>query len=54
MGVKVVGLYAPTDPRRNGPYARIDSTIDHYHSNQRSMDTIGVEEVLAKLEEVLG
>lgn len=54
MGVKVVGLYAPTDPRRNGPYGRIDSTIDHYRSDQRTMDTIGVEEVLAKLEEVLG
>jgi heptosyltransferase I len=54
MGVKVIGLYAPTDPRRNGPYGQIDSTIDHYRSDQRAMDTIGVEEVLAKLEEVLG
>lgn len=54
MGVRVVGLYAPTDPRRNGPYGRIDSTIDHYRSDQRTMQTIRVEEVLAKLEEVLG
>lgn len=54
MGVKVVGLYAPTDPRRNGPYGRIDSTIDHYRSGQRAMETIRVEEVLTKLEEVLG
>lgn len=54
MGVRVVGLYAPTDPGRNGPYGRIDSTIDHYRSDQRTMDTIGVEEVLAKLEEVPG
>lgn len=54
LGTKVIGLYAPTDPRRNGPYAQIDSTIDHYRSGQHGMDSIRPGEVLARLEEVLG
>lgn len=54
MGRRVVGLYAPTDPRRNGPYGQIDSTIDHYRSGQHEMSSIRPEEVLARLEEVLG
>jgi heptosyltransferase I len=54
MGRKVVGLHAPTDPRRNGPYGQIDSTIDHYRSGQHQMDSIRTDEVLARLEEVLG
>ncbi|MGZ8867242.1 MAG: lipopolysaccharide heptosyltransferase I [Thermoanaerobaculia bacterium] len=54
MGTKVIGLYAPTDPRRNGPYAQIDSTIDHYRSGQHGMDSIRPDEVLGRLEEVLG
>jgi heptosyltransferase I len=54
MGTKVIGLYAPTDPRRNGPYGQIDSTIDHYGSGQHGMDSIRPHEVLGRLEEVLG
>lgn len=54
MGTKVIGLYAPTDPRRNGPYGQVDSTIDHYRSGQHGMDSIRPGEVLGRLEEVLG
>lgn len=54
LGTRVVGLYGPTDPRRNGPYGQIASTVDHYLSAQRSMSSIGAAEVIARLEEVLG
>ena len=52
LGVPVVGLYGPTDPVRNGPWGRSDSTIDHFRSG-RSMDTIAADEVISRLEGVL-
>ncbi|HEU4523293.1 MAG TPA: lipopolysaccharide heptosyltransferase I [Thermoanaerobaculia bacterium] len=54
MGAKVVGLYGPTDPARNGPYGQIASTVDHYRGGDRTMESIGVEEVIARMEERLG
>ncbi|HEX6178908.1 MAG TPA: lipopolysaccharide heptosyltransferase I [Thermoanaerobaculia bacterium] len=54
LGVPVVGLYGPTDPRRNGPYGQIASTVDHYRSGERTMSSIGTAEVIARMEEVLG
>ncbi|MEO6487307.1 MAG: glycosyltransferase family 9 protein [Thermoanaerobaculia bacterium] len=53
LGTKVIGLYGPTDPRRNGPYGQIDSTIDHYRSS-RSMHTIEAGQVMRKIDEVMG
>ena len=54
LGTRVVGLYGPTDPKRNGPYGQIASTIDHYRSGERTMSSIGAAEVIARMEEVLG
>jgi ADP-heptose:LPS heptosyltransferase len=28
LGTRVIGLYGPTDPRRNGPYGQIDNCVD--------------------------
>lgn len=53
LGTKVVGLYGPTDPRRNGPYGQIASTVDHFRSS-RSMESIEVGEVMKKIGEVIG
>lgn len=53
LGTRVVGLYGPTDPRRNGPYGQLDSCIDHYRTT-RTMESISVDDVMRKLEEVLG
>jgi heptosyltransferase-1 len=54
LGTRVVGLYGPTDPRRNGPYGQIASTVDHYRSGERTMSSIGAAEVIERMEEVLG
>ncbi|HUP50602.1 MAG TPA: lipopolysaccharide heptosyltransferase I [Thermoanaerobaculia bacterium] len=54
MGTKAVGLYGPTDPLRNGPYGQIASTVNHFRGRGRSMESIGVDEVIARMEEVLG
>ncbi|HET7712439.1 MAG TPA: glycosyltransferase family 9 protein [Thermoanaerobaculia bacterium] len=52
LGAKCVGLYGPTDPRRNGPYGQLASTIDHFRTS-RSMQTIEAPEVMMKIDEVL-
>lgn len=52
LGTLVVGLYGPTDPRRNGPYGQIASCIDEF-SRTKSMRAIGVDEVMKKIDEVL-
>jgi lipopolysaccharide heptosyltransferase I len=54
LGTKVVGLYGPTDPRRNGPYGQIASTVDHFHAAGRGMESIGTAEVIERMEERLG
>ena len=52
LGTKVVGLYGPTDPRRNGPYHQPQHVIDRFRST-KSMESISVEEVMKTLERVL-
>jgi heptosyltransferase I len=52
LGTPVVGLYGPTDPRRNGPYGQIDSCINHFDST-RLMASIPASEVIARVEEVM-
>jgi heptosyltransferase I len=51
LGTKVIGLYGPTDPRRNGPYGQLDRVIDHFRTT-KLMDSISVEEVMKRLERV--
>jgi len=52
LGTKVVGLYGPTDPRRNGPYGQLSRVIDRFPTT-KSMESISVEEVVKTLERVL-
>jgi heptosyltransferase I len=52
LGTPVIGLYGPTDPRRNGPHGQIDSCINHFDST-RLMASIPASEVIARVEEVM-
>ena len=52
LGTRVVGLYGPTDPRRNGPYGQLSHVIDRFPST-KSMESISVEEVMNTVERVL-
>jgi heptosyltransferase-1 len=49
LGTRVVGLYGPTDPRRNGPYGLLSRTI----RGSGSMDSITATEVANRIDEVL-
>ena len=51
LGTKVIGLYGPTDPRRNGPYGQLDHCIDRFRTT-KWMETITVEEVMTILERI--
>jgi lipopolysaccharide heptosyltransferase I len=51
LGTDVVGLYGPTDPRRNGPYAQLHHCVNHFPST-KWMDSITVEEVMTTLERI--
>jgi heptosyltransferase-1 len=48
VGTRVVGLYGPTDPARNGPYGQLDRTI-----RRDSMDAIAAGDVMNMIEEVV-
>jgi lipopolysaccharide heptosyltransferase I len=51
LGVPTVGLYGPTDARRNGPYGPRVATVQ---SPTRRMDGIGLPAVLAAAERLVG
>ncbi|HEY0159053.1 MAG TPA: glycosyltransferase family 9 protein [Thermoanaerobaculia bacterium] len=51
LGTKVIGLYGPTDPRRNGPYGQLDHCVDRYRTT-KWMASITVEEVMTILERI--
>jgi lipopolysaccharide heptosyltransferase I len=51
LGTKVVGLYGPTNPRRNGPYGQLDHCIDEF-TRSKCMDAITVEAVMNLVERV--
>ncbi len=51
LGTKVIGLYAPTNPRRNGPYGQLQHCIDRFPTT-KWMESITVEEVMTRLEKV--
>jgi lipopolysaccharide heptosyltransferase I len=51
LGTKVIGLYGPTDPRRNGPYGQLEHCINRFPT-AKSMESISVSEVMNVLERV--
>lgn len=51
LGTRVVGLYGPTDPRRNGPYGQIEHCVDEFRRT-KCMDSISVETVMNLVERV--
>jgi lipopolysaccharide heptosyltransferase I len=52
LGAKVIGLYGPTDPRRNGPYYQPQHCINRFPTT-KWMESISVEEVMNLLERAL-
>jgi lipopolysaccharide heptosyltransferase I len=48
LGTKVIGLYGPTNPRRNGPYSQLQRCISTYETTKR-METIAVDDVIAMI-----
>ncbi len=47
----VVGLFGPTNPRRNGPWGQPDHSISRFDGDRR-MESIGVDEVMGMMETV--
>jgi ADP-heptose:LPS heptosyltransferase len=47
-----VGLYGPTDPRRNGPWGQIESCLERF-TIDRSLESISVDQVFESLESCL-
>jgi lipopolysaccharide heptosyltransferase I len=52
LGTPVIGLYGPTSPARNGPYGQLGNVVESY-STTRSMESIAVDDVMRKIDEVL-
>jgi lipopolysaccharide heptosyltransferase I len=52
MNTPVVGLYGPTNPRRNGPYGQFDRCVSTFDTT-KSMDSIHSDDVIAMIEKVL-
>ena len=52
LGTPVIGLYGPTNPARNGPYGQLGNVVETY-STTKSMDGIGVDDVMRKIDQVL-
>ena len=52
LGTPVVGLYGPTDPRRNGPYGQLQQCVSSYDMS-RSMESLAVETVVTMVERTL-
>ncbi len=48
LGTRVVGLYGPTNPARNGPYGQLENCVETFTST-RSMRDISVDAVLRKV-----
>ena len=51
LGTKVVGLYGPTNPRRNGPYGQLHHVVDEFVTT-KLMESITVEAVMKVVERV--
>jgi lipopolysaccharide heptosyltransferase I len=52
LGTPVIGLYGPTNPARNGPYGQLGNVVESY-STTKSMQSIGVDDVMRKIDQVL-
>jgi len=52
LGTPAVGLFGPTNPKRNGPYGQLEHCINHF-ATTKLMESISVEEVVKMLEQVL-
>ncbi|MDQ6800789.1 MAG: glycosyltransferase family 9 protein [Acidobacteriota bacterium] len=48
LGTRVIGLYGPTNPKRNGPYGQIENCVETFTTTQ-SMNDISIDNVLRKL-----
>ena len=48
LGTRVVGLFGPTNPHRNGPYGQLGNVVSTWAAS-RSMEGIEVEAVIRKL-----
>jgi len=51
LGTKVIGLYGPTNPRRNGPYGQLHNCVNHFDTT-KWMESITVEEVMTILQRI--
>jgi lipopolysaccharide heptosyltransferase I len=49
LGTRVVGLYGPTNPKRNGPYGQVERCVSTFETSKR-MDAIGVDDVMRLIE----
>jgi lipopolysaccharide heptosyltransferase I len=48
IGTRVIGLYGPTNPQRNGPYGQIENCVSTFASS-KSMAAIEAGDVMRKL-----
>ncbi len=53
LGTRVIGLYGPTSEKRNGPYGQVQRCISSF-SGARTMEAIEVDDVMRRVDEVLG
>jgi heptosyltransferase I len=51
LGTTVVGLYGPTNPRRNGPHGQLEHCVNRFETT-KLMDSINVREVMTMLEKL--
>jgi heptosyltransferase-1 len=49
LGTRVIGLYGPTNPQRNGPFGQLDRCVSTFESSKR-MDAIEVSDVMRLIE----
>ena len=52
LGTRVVGLYGPTNPKRNGPYGQLRRCVSTFETSKR-MESIEVSDVMTMIEKVL-
>jgi heptosyltransferase-1 len=52
LATPVVGLYGPTSPRRNGPYAQLERCVSTFETTKR-MEDISPAHVIEMIEKVL-
>jgi ADP-heptose:LPS heptosyltransferase len=48
LGTRVVGLYGPTNPKRNGPYGQIQNCVETF-TTSKSITDISVDNILYKM-----